>query len=137
MIKVAEIITAVGAGTSVVAVSIAFTVYFSGNARNSTQQILNAESLYGEGSRSFDISDAFFPCRDHIASAIPYKARNINIDSRSSRYNEQDNSHLVFIDLEVMDRPGTFYSKYSYNAHVVCRVSAASNEITSFKVLKG
>ena len=137
MVKASELITVLGVGTSVVALTIGATLYLSGETGNSIQQLSSSDSPFGEGSHRFDIGDAFFPCRDHLSNAIPYKLRNINVDSHSSRYDEQDNSHVVFIDLEVMDRPGAFYSKYSHSAHVVCRVSAANNEITSFKVRKG
>ncbi len=127
--KVSEVLTVLSAGVSVVAVSVTSTLYL-GRA-DSGELELAAESVR----RAYDISDAYFPCRDQISRAIPYHVRNINIDSRSSHYDERDNNHVVFVGVEVMDSGPSVY-RQSYDAQIVCRVSAANNEISSFKVKK-
>jgi|GEM_PF-1237689 len=133
MLSLTESLTVLGASSTVVAVSVVGTLYFS-NESTSIDSLLGVKSEYNEFRVAYDISDSFFPCRDHIAKALPYKVRNVSVDSLSSRYEASDNTYLVFIDLEVMDRPGTFLTKYSYGAHIACRVSASNNKVTSFSV---
>ena len=135
MLSLTESLTVLGASTTVVAVSVVGTLYFSNESAN-IDSLFSTKQEYSESRVAYDISDSFFPCRDHIAKALPYKVRNVSVDSLSSRYEAADNTYLVFIDLEVMDRPGTFLSKYSYGAHIACRVSASDNEVTSFTVRK-
>lgn len=135
MLSIAETLTVLGASTTVVAVSVVGTLYFT-NDIPAVDPLSVDRNAPGNSRIAYDISDSFFPCRDHISKALPYKVRNVNVDSQSSRYDADDNSYLVFIDLEVMDRPGTFLTKYSYSAHISCRVSASNNEVTSFKVRK-
>lgn len=132
MLKTNEILTVFAAASTVIGASVATTVYLTDS---STDQATPKTAI--EGTRhAYNLSDAFFPCRDHIQKAIPYKVRHVSVDSRSSRYEEKDNTHVVYVDLEVIEKPGAFYSKYSYSAQAVCTVSAASNEITAFRVSK-
>jgi hypothetical protein len=135
MLSLSEAVTALGASGAVVSATVVGTLYFS-NEMPAIESPFSSDSKVNSRRVAFDISDSFFPCRDHISKALPYKVRNVNVDSLSSRYEEGDNTYLVFIDLEVMDRPGTFLSKHSYGAHIACRVSAANNEVTSFQVRK-
>ena len=135
MLSTSEILTTLGASTTVVAASVVGTLYFSNEMPS--VGMTSPDSLGAEKNRvAYDISDSFFPCRDRIKKALPYKVRNVSVDSLSSRYETESNTYLVFIDLEVMDRPGTFLSQYSYAANISCRVSASNNEVTSFRVRK-
>ena len=132
MLSVTEAVTALAAAGTVVAAGVTATLYFAGAGG---QGLLNGADLPPDPGRyMYEISDAVFSCRDQVSKSIPYKVRNMNVDSHSSRYDDRQNSHVVFIDLEVVERPGSFYSKYSYSAKVMCNVSAASNEVTSFKL---
>lgn len=132
MLTQAEWLTSIISASVVVTATVATTIYLS----DATS--LNTAKSDSEGSNiRYELSDAFFTCRDQISKSIPYKVRNINIDSHSSRYEKQHNSHLVFIELEATERPGSFYSKYTYDAKILCRVSAANNEVTEFKVSRG
>ncbi len=132
MLKTNEILTVFAAASTVIGASVATTLYLTDS---STDKATPKTAI--EGTRhAYNLSDAFFPCRDHIQKAIPYKVRHVSFDSRSSRYEEKDNTHVVYVDLEVIEKPGAFYSKYSYSAQAVCTVSAASNEITAFRVSK-
>jgi hypothetical protein len=132
MLKTKEILTVFAAASTVIGASVATTLYVT----NSSTEEIDAKAGNGSGRIAYNLSDAFFPCRDHIQKAIPYKLRHVTVDSRSSRYDEKDNAHVVYVDLEVIEKPGSFYSKYSYSAQAVCTVSAASNEITAFTVRK-
>jgi len=132
MLSVTEAATALAAAGTIVATGVAATLYFSGEGGGGL--LSGAGSSPDPGRYAYEMSDAVFSCRDQVVKSIPYKVRNMNIDSHSSRYDEEQNSNVVFIDLEVIERPGSFYSKYSYSAKVMCSVSAASNEVTSFKV---
>jgi hypothetical protein len=131
MLTQAEWLTSIISSAVVVTLTVTLTttMYLPDSASFNT-----ANSLSGESNFRYELSDAYFTCRDQINKAIPYKVRNINIDSHSSRHEENNNSHLVYIDLEITDRTGSFYSKYTYDAKILCRVSAASNEVTEFKV---
>ncbi len=135
MLSLSEAVTALAAGTTVVSATVVGTLYLS-DEMPAIESPFSSQHESSSRRIAYDISDSFFPCRDHIAKALPYKVRNVNVDSLSSRYEEDDNTYLVFIDLEVMDRPGTFLTKHSYGAHISCRVSAANNEVTSFHVRK-
>lgn len=132
MLSVTEIATALAASGTVVATGVAATLYFTGEG--GAGLLSGAEVPLDPGRYAYEMSDAVFSCRDQVSKSIPYKVRNVNVDSHSSRYDDGQNSHVVFIDLEVVERPGSFYSKYSYGAKVMCNVSAASNEVTSFKL---
>ena len=129
-----EIVAASGAAVGVVVLSVAATLQLSGGA-GTGGQVLEGEA--DSNRYAYQMSDAIFSCRDQIGQSIPYKVRNINVDSHSSRYEVDENTHLVFMELEVLEKPGSFYSKYSYDAHIVCSVSAANNEVTNFKVIRG
>jgi hypothetical protein len=131
MPSVVEIATAAGAMATVVGISVAATVYF---AEGSDLEPSFDPAV--SGPHRYVISDAYYLCRDHIDSAVPYQVRNIHVDSHSSRYDENRNDNLVFIDLELVERVGETLGS-ARNAQIVCRVSAASNEISSFQVNKG
>jgi len=132
MLSVTEAVTALAAAGTVMAAGVAATLYFSGEGGSGL--LSSANPPPNPERYAFEMSAAVFSCRDQVAKSIPYKVRNMNVDSHSSRYDEEQNSNVVFIDLEVVERPGSFYSKYSYSAKVMCSVSAASNEVTSFKL---
>lgn len=132
MLAVKEVVAASVAGSGVVVLAVVSTLYMAGDGGgsllSSPGDTLNPERY------AFEMSDAIFSCRDELAKSVPYKVRNIDIDSHSSRYEAGRNVNLVFLDLEVVERPGSFYTKYSYEAKVACSVSAASNEVISFKL---
>lgn len=128
-----EIVAATGAATGVVTLSVVATLQLSGEGGAGGEA---ADRVIDPSRYAYQMSDAIFSCRDEIGKSIPYKVRNINVDSHSSRYEELENTNLVFMELEVLEKPGSFYSKYSYDARIVCGVSAASNEVTRFKVIK-
>ena len=130
MLSVAEIATAAAAMATVVGVSVAATIYFAEDSDATSATLPIAES----GPHRYVISDAYYLCRDHISTAVSSDVRNIHVDSHSSRYDEGRNDNLVFIDLEVMDRADPAAAQA---AKIVCRVSAADNEIKSFQVNKG
>ena len=134
MLSVAEIVATAGAMITVVSVSVAATVYFS-DGTSSDRELTDAERE-GMGPRRYVISDAYYLCRDHIDTAVPYGLRNINVDSHSSRYDEDRNDNLVFIDLQLLEGDGEF-NQPGQDAQIVCRVSAANNEIKSFQLTKG
>lgn len=130
MLSSTEIFTVAISSVVVAGTSIVGTVYLAGDG--------SGEVAY-EGAAAtarHDLGDAFFTCRDQIAKAIPYRVRNVSVDSRSSRYDEQRNNNVVFIDAEVVERPGSFHSKSNYQARITCSVAAANNEVVGFKVRK-
>lgn len=127
MATFAEIATAVGAVMTVVGVSVGATYYIAEGGNASADDVQQVA-----GPHRYVISDAYYQCRDHIDTAISQKVRNINVDSHSSRYDQDRNDNVVFIDLELL-RDATS----GENAKVVCRVSAADNEIKSFQVNRG
>jgi hypothetical protein len=131
MPSVAEIATAAGAMATVVGISVAATVYFAEGS-----DIGASIDPIANGPHRYVISDAYYLCRDHIDSSVPYKVRNIQVDSHSSRYDENRNDNLVFIDLELLEQAEEPIGA-ARDAQIVCRVSAASNEIKSFQVNKG
>ncbi len=130
MLSSAEIITVAISSVVVTGASIVGTVYLAGDEVE--------RGSHGSASQAvrYELSDAFFTCRDQIAKAIPYRVRNVSVDSRSSRYDEQQNNNIVFIDAEVVERPGSFHSKSNYQAKITCSVAAASNEVVGFNVRK-
>lgn len=131
MPSVAEIVTAAGAMVAVVGISVAATVYVAEDG-DVTGESENVNSEVNAPHR-YVISDAYYLCRDHIDTTVSQQVRNINVDSHSSRYDEGRNDNLVFIDLELIERQGGS-SGLARAAKVVCRVSAANNEIKSFHV---
>ena len=131
MPSVAEFATAVGAMVTVVGISVAATVYL---AEGDGTQLAATDSDAATGSHRYVISDAYYLCRDHIDTAVPYDVRNIQVDSHSSRYDENRNDNVVFIDLELLQKANQGPARA---AQIVCRVSAASNEIRSFQVNRG
>lgn len=130
MLSSTEIFTVAISSVVVAGSSIVGTVYLAGdsNGEAPTERVATAVR--------HDLGDAFFTCRDQIAKAIPYRVRNVSVDSRSSRYDEQGNNNIVFIDAEVVERPGSFHSKSNYQAKITCSVAAANNEVVGFKVRK-
>lgn len=136
MIPVSEIITAIATGVSVVALSVGATLYVtSDSSENDATQAGNTLELAQASVRRYDIGDAYFPCRDHIQAEISQPVRNVNVDSHSSRYDELRNDNVVFIDLQLADASAP--TREAKDAQVVCRVSAANNEITAFQLRKG
>jgi len=133
MPTVAEIATAAGAVISVVGISVVATVYFAGEGGANNPPI-NLEEA--SASHRYVISDAYYLCRDHLDSAVNQQVRNIHVDSHSSRYDANRNHNVVFINLELVERIGETFGA-ARDAQVVCRVSAADNEIKSFQVNKG
>ncbi len=135
MIRASELLTLLGAGVSVMGLALAATLYVGGPPfKVSVGQQEQKQQVISEKRRAFDLSDSFFSCREHIPNSIPFKVRNIDVDTRSSRYDEKHNAYVVFIDLEVREKSRDFYNKHSYQAKIICRVSAADNQILSFKV---
>ncbi len=134
MPSVAEIATAVTAMVTVVGVSVAATVYFSDGS--DTSSIPTTADRDTSGQHRYVISDAYYLCRDHIATAVNNTVRNINVDSHSSRYDQASNDNLVFIDVQILEDEGAGQFGSAKNAKVECRVSASSNEIRSFQVRK-
>ena len=128
MLSTAEIVTVAISGAAVVGASVVGTVFLAGEGAS------QAQSSVGFSRSSYDLSDAFFTCRDQVSSAVPYRIRNLSVDTRSSRFDEPSNNHVVFMDMEVIERPGSFHSKHNYAAKVTCNVSVASNEVVGFKV---
>ena len=128
MLSTAEIVTVALSGVAVVGASVVGTVYLAGGGE------APSESGAAFNRASYDMSDAFFTCRDQVAEAVPYRVRNLSVDTRSSRFDEVSNNHIVFMDMEVIERPGSFQSKHNYSAKVTCNVAAASNEVVGFKV---
>ena len=135
MMTRAELLTTLVSGVGVVSMTVMSTLYWAGECGRSS---VNTEVVGALSERQlYELSDAFFTCRDQIGQAVPYKVRNINVDSHSSRYQQKNNSHFVVMDLEVIEKPGSFYSKSNYDAKIYCQVSAASNEVTSFRMTRG
>ena len=134
MFTKAEIITSLVSGAGVVGMSVMATTFW---ATGSSQSSVNQASSDSESRQLYELSDAFFTCRDQVAKAVPYKVRNVNIDSHSSRYQADKNTNMVFMDLEVVEKPRSFYSKSNYEAKILCQVSAANNEVTSFRITRG
>jgi len=128
MLSSVEVLTVAISGAAVVGASVVGTVYVTGESRNSHAE---RPALVGA---AYDLSDAFFTCRDQVSKAVPYRVRNLSVDSRSSRFDEVANNHVVFMDMEVIERPGSFHSKHNYSAKVTCNVAAASNEVVGFNV---
>lgn len=128
MIPLSEILTAVAAGTSVVALAIGATLFITSDS-SSTSTVAYQEQAV-EASHRFGIGDAYFPCRDRIRSDVELPVRNVNVDSHSSRYDTLRNDNVVYIDLQL---PGNTLAD-TEGAKIVCRVSAASNEITAFQL---
>ena len=126
-----EIAAAAGAMASVVGISIAATTYFA-EGRSAE---FSADPEIISGPHRYVISDAYYLCRDHIDSAVPGNVRNIQVDSHSSRYDENRNDNVIFINLELLERGGQSFDS-AQDAQIVCRVSAADNEIKSFQVNK-
>ncbi|GAA5316537.1 MAG: hypothetical protein AseanaTS_17410 [Candidatus Pelagadaptatus aseana] len=135
MMTRAELITTLISGVGVVSMTVMATLYWAGEAGRSTSNNIVVGAISER--QLYELSDAFFTCRDQIGQAVPYKVRNINVDSHSSRYQQDKNAHFVVIDLEVVEKPGSFYSKSNYDAKIYCQVSAASNEVTSFRMTRG
>lgn len=134
MFTKAEVITSLVSGVGVVGVSVMATTFLAGgggSGSDSRQTISDTSTRH-----LYELSDAFFTCRDQLTKMIPYKVRNVSVDSHSSRYQGDDNTNMVFMDLEVVEKPGSFYSKSNYDARVLCQVSAANNEVTNFKVTR-
>lgn len=130
MLSSAEILTVAISGVMFTGASVVGTVYFA--AGDGDLPAYETSS----GAVRYELGDAFFTCRDQIAKAIPYRVRNVSVDSRSSRYDEERNNNIVFIDAEVVERPGSFHSKSNYQAKITCSVAAASNEVVGFNVRK-
>ncbi len=133
MLAVSELATAIVAGVGVVAISVGATVYVAGEGDASQASLAGATGV-SSGSYRFEMGDAYFPCRDHIREAVPYRVQNVNVDSHSSRYDDKNNDNVVYIDLELVGASGEMVSRSTQDAQIVCRVSAASNEITSFQL---
>ena len=112
---------------TVVGVSVGATYYM---AEGSNAAVTEVEQNIGP--HRYVISDAYYQCRDHIDTAITQKVRNINVDSHSSRYDQNRNDNVVFIDLELLADVNV-----GEEAKIVCRVSAADNEIKSFQISRG
>ncbi len=129
MLSVTELATVAFSGIAVVGASVVGTVYMAADDGPT-----RAAGVVKEGVARTDISDAFFVCSDQVAKAVPYRVRNLSVDDRSSRYDAAANNHVVFMDMEVIERPGSFHSKHNYPARVTCSVSAASNQVVGFKV---
>ena len=137
MIPLSEIVTAAATCVSVVALSVGATLYVTGDSSNSQgERLVSVDEQSVVSRRRYDIGDAYFPCRDHIQSQIPQTVRNVNVDSHSSRYDDLRNDNVVFIDLELIEGEAGAMRQVK-GAQVVCRVSAANNEITAFQLRKG
>lgn len=130
MLSATELLTVAISGAVVVGASIGATVYMAGYEGGAQDR--GASTSRG----AYELSDAFFTCRDKVSQAIPYKIRNLNVDSRSSRFDADDKALVVFLDLEVIERPGAFYSKHNYAAKVTCSVSSETNQVLGFNVRK-
>lgn len=135
MFTKAEIITSLVSGAGVVGVSVMATTFLAGGG--GAGNLATVAEARGESRHLYELSDAFFTCRDQAAKAVPYKVRNVNIDSHSSRYQADSNTNMVFMSLEVIEKPGSFYSKSNYEATILCQVSAANNEVTRFRITRG
>lgn len=129
MLSATELITVTLSGAAVVSASVIGTVYMA--AENDSTRPAGAVQ---ESGLHTDIGDAFFACTDQVAKVVPYRVRNLSVDDRSSRYDATANNHVVFLDMEVIERPGSFHNKHNYSAKVTCSVSAASNQVVGFKV---
>lgn len=130
MVPLSEVLTALAAGVSVIALSVGATLYVTKDSDSSAidSEVPVAESV--ATTRRYGIGDAYFPCRDRIQVDVNQKVRNVNVDSHSSRYDDLRNDNVVFIDLQLLGES----TSDAEDAQIVCRVSASSNEITAFQL---
>lgn len=135
MLTKAEWLTAAVSAAGVVSMTVMATIFWSNGGTAPTMTVAGESPQTGR--QLFEMSDAYFTCRDQISRVVPYRVRNINIDSHSSRYQESENSNFVVIELEVADESGGAFAKTSYDARVLCQVSAANNEIRRFRLTRG
>ncbi len=130
--KGSEIFASLLLGGTIISTGVVGTLYISEKGPFDPSRS-KFEQQYDPGHMSFELADAFNVCRDRLPSAIPYQVRNIEIDHRSSHYEQDVNKHQVFMKLEVLEKKS---KGQGYNAQVSCQVSAASNKVTSFRIRK-
>ena len=126
----AEIVTVAVSCCAVVGATVAGTLYATGQLGSNTV----SEPDWVKGKVAYELGDAFFTCRDHVPEVIPHKVRNLVVDTHSSRFNEKTKSNIVFMDADIIERPGSFNSRSNYRAKITCDVSVVNNEIKAFNV---